>query len=87
MLGSRAQPGAVLRRVRRLCRVVGLPKCRLHDCRHSTDSLLEHLSVPDNLRAVWFGHKIAVNRSTYTHASPSDLAVISTALGEIFKAA
>jgi hypothetical protein len=67
--------------------VVGLPKCRLHDCRHSTDSLLEHLSVPDNLRAVWFGHKIAVNRSTYTHASPSDLAVISTALGEIFKAA
>jgi integrase len=70
----------------RLCSVAGLPKCRLHDCRHSTNSLLEHLGVPDSLRAAWFGHTIAVNRSTYTHASPSDLAVISTALGEIFKA-
>jgi integrase len=70
----------------RLCREAGLPKCRLHDCRHSTNSLLEHLGVPDSLRAAWFGHTIAVNRSTYTHASPFDLAVISTALGEIFKA-
>jgi len=70
----------------RLCAAAGLPKCRLHDCRHSTNSLLEHLGVPDSLRAAWFGHTIAVNRSTYTHASPSDLAVISTALGEIFKA-
>jgi integrase len=70
----------------RLCGVAGLPKCRLHDCRHSTNSLLEHLGVPDSLRSVWFGHTIAVNRSTYTHASPSDLAVISAALGELFKA-
>ena len=29
------------------------------------------------LRAAWFGHAIAVSRSTYTHASPSDLAVVS----------
>jgi len=39
------------------------------------------------LRAAWFGHTIAVNRSTYTHASPSDPAVVSAALGELFKAA
>jgi len=71
----------------RLCGVAGLPKCRLHDCRHSTNSLLEHLGVPDSLRAAWFGHTIAVNRSTYTHASPSDLAVVSAALGGLFKAA
>lgn len=70
----------------RLCAEAGLPKCRLHDCRHSVNSLLEHLGVPDSLRAAWFRHTIAVNRSTYTHASPSDLAVISSALGEIFKA-
>jgi integrase len=70
----------------RLCREAGLPTCQLHDCRHSTNSLLEHLGVPDSLRAAWFGHTIAVNRSTYTHASPSDLVVVSAALGEIFKA-
>jgi len=29
------------------------------------------------LRAALFGHAIGVNRSTYTHASPSDLAVVS----------
>lgn len=71
----------------RLCREAGLPKCRLHDCRHSVNSLLEHLGVSDSLRAAWFGHTIAVNRTVYTHASPSDLAVISTALGELFKVA
>ncbi len=70
----------------RLTTVAGLPKILLHDCRHSVNSLLEHLGVSDSLRAAWFGHTIAVNRSVYTHASAADLAVISTALGSIFKA-
>lgn len=70
----------------RLCREAGLRRIRLHDCRHSTNSLLEHLGVSDSIRAAWFGHTIAVNRSTYTHASSADLAVISGALGGIFTA-
>ena len=68
----------------RLCKAAALPRIRLHDCRHSTNSLLEHLGVSDSIRAVWFGHTIQVNRSTYTHASAADLAVISGALGGIF---
>jgi integrase len=85
-LGEALHPERYSDEFARLCAVACLPKCRLHDCRHSTNSLLEHLGVPDSLRAAWFGHTIAVNRSTYTHASPSDLAVISAALGELFKA-
>ena len=70
----------------RLCAEAGLPKCRLHDCRHSTNSLLEKLGVPDSVRARWFGHTVAVNTGTYTHASAADLGVISDALGELFTA-
>jgi integrase len=71
----------------RLTTLAKLPKIRLHDCRHSVNSLLEHLGVSDSLRAAWFGHTIAVNRSVYTHATAADLEVISAALGSIFKAA
>jgi integrase len=70
----------------RLCALAGLPKCRLHDCRHSTNSLLEKLGVPDSTRARWFGHTVAVNTGTYTHASAADLGQISDALGELFRA-
>ena len=66
-------------------RQAGLPKCRLHDCRHSTNSLLEKLGVPDSVRARWFGHTVAVNTGTYTHVSAADLGVISDALGELFQ--
>lgn len=69
----------------RLCAEAGLPKCRLHDCRHSVNSLLEKLGVPDSVRARWFGHTVAVNTGVYTHASAADLGVISDALGELFK--
>jgi hypothetical protein len=34
------------------------------DCRHSANSLLKKLGVPDSVRANWFGHTIQVNRST-----------------------
>ena len=70
----------------RLCAEAGLPKCRLHDCRHSTNSLLEKLGVPDSVRARWFGHTVAVNTGTYTHASAADLGVISDALAGLFTA-
>jgi integrase len=70
----------------RLCKASSLPRIRLHDCRHSTNSLLEHLGVSDSIRASWFGHTIAVNRDTYTHSRPEDLAVVSGALTGIFTA-
>ena len=72
----------------RLCREAAVPDIRLHDTRASINSLLEKLGVTDSLRAAWLGHTIAVNRSAYLGAPrPEELAVISTALGEIFKAA
>ena len=61
-----------------------MPKCRLHDCRHSVNSLLEKLGVPDSLRAAWLGHNITVNRGTYLHTRPEELTTVSTALGGIF---
>ena len=70
----------------RLCELARLPKCRLHDTRHSVNSLLEKLGVPDSLRAAWLGHTIAVNRGTYLHSRPEELAVISAALGQLFRA-
>jgi hypothetical protein len=52
------------------------------------NGLLEKLRVADSLRAAWFGHSIAVNRTAYLGAPrPEDLAVITTALGEIFRSA
>ena len=85
-LGQPVNPQTYSDAFARLCHAAGLPKIRLHDCRHSANSLLEKLGVPDSVRASWFGHTIQVNRSTYTHASAADLAVISGALGGIFTA-
>ena len=70
----------------RLCRQAGLPKIRLHDARHTVNSLLEKLGVPDSLRAAWLGHTVAVNRGTYLHSRPEELAAVSAALGSLFAA-
>jgi len=48
------------------------------------NSLLEKLGEPGSLRAAWLGHNIAVNRGTYLHARPEELATVSSALGGIF---
>ena len=86
-LGAPVNPQTYSDAFARLCRANGLPKIRLHDCRHSTNSLLEHLGVSDSIRAQWFGHTLAVNRDVYTHSRPEDLAVISGALGGLFSEA
>ena len=85
-LGAPLHPERYSDEFGRLCALAGLPKCRLHDCRHSTNSLLEKLGVPDSVRARWFGHTVAVNTGTYTHASAADLGVISDALAGLFTA-
>jgi integrase len=86
-LGAPVNPQTYPDAFARLCRANGLPKIRLHDCRHSTNSLLEHLGVSPSIRASWFGHTVAVNTGTYTHASAADLAVVSGALGGLFSGA
>jgi integrase len=86
-LGTPVNPQTYSDMFTRLCAAAGLPKIRLHDCRHSTNSLLEHLGVSDSIRASWFGHTVAVNVSTYTHTRPEDLAVISGALSGLFSEA
>lgn len=69
-------------------RIAGdLPRIRLHDTRGSVNEYLEKLGVPETVRATWHGHTIQVNRSSYLGAPrPEELAVISDALGSLFKA-
>lgn len=67
----------------RLCAAAGVPVIRLHDVRHTANSLLAAAGVPDHIRAAWCGHTVAVNVSTYTHARPEDLAVAARALAGI----
>ena len=52
-----------------------MPRIRLHDARHTVNSLMAAAGVPDHIRAAWCGHTVAVNVATYTHARPEDLAV------------
>jgi hypothetical protein len=86
-LGEPMYPERLSDEFGRLAVLAKVPKCRLHDTRGSVNSLLERLGVADSLRAAWLGHTIAINRSAYLGAPrPEELAVISTALGAIFKA-
>ena len=67
----------------RLCRQAGVPVIRLHDVRHTTNSLLAAAGVPDHIRAAWCGHTVAVNVSMYTHARPEDMALAAMVLAGI----
>jgi integrase len=61
----------------------GVPRIRLHDGRHTVNSLLAAAGGPDHIRAAWCGHTVAVNVATYTHARPEDLGRAAEALGKI----
>lgn len=58
----------------RICKAAGLPVIRLHDARHTINSLMAAAGVPPHIRAAWCGHTEEVNEDTYTHARPEDLA-------------
>jgi integrase len=64
----------------------GVRRITLHEARHTANSLMEHAGVPDSIRAAWCGHTVAVNRSTYTHALPEDLAAARDALSRLYGA-
>ena len=74
-LGAPVHPEWLTDEFGRIANRAGLPRIRLHDARHSMNSLLAAAGVPDHMRAAWCGHTVAVNVSTYTHARPEDLAV------------
>jgi integrase len=61
-------------------------RIRLHEGRHTTNSLMAAAGVPDHIRAAWCGHTVAVNVATYTHARPEDLAAARDALAAIYRA-
>ena len=86
-LGQPVHPKAWSHSFGVLCKSAGLPKIRLHDCRHSVNSLLARLGVPVHIRAMWLGHDVKVNEDTYTHGRQEDLAAVSTALTGLFTAA
>lgn len=85
-LGAPVHPEWLTDEFGRIAAAAGLPRIRLHDCRHSMNSLLAAAGVPDHVRAAWCGHTVAVNVSTYTHARPEDLVAASRALAGILGA-
>jgi integrase len=82
-LGAPLHPERYSDEFARLCRAAGVPVIRLHDTRHTANSLLAAAGVPDHIRAAWCGHTVAVNVATYTHARPEDLAVAAKALATL----
>jgi integrase len=67
----------------RLAAEAGVPRIRLHDGRHTVNSLMAAAGVAPHIRASWCGHTEAVNVATYTHARPEDLGVAGAALSKI----
>ena len=72
---------------RRVAARAGVPRIRLHDSRHTTNSLMAAAGGPDHIRAAWCGHTVAVNVATYTHARPEDLVMARDALSKIYNSA
>jgi hypothetical protein len=42
--------------------------------------------VPLHIRALWLGHSPEVNQAVYTHATAADLAMVTSAISEIYSA-
>lgn len=84
-LGSPVHPEWFSDEFHRVRERAGLPRIRLHDQRHTANSLMAAAGVPDHIRAAWCGHAVAVNTGTYTHARPEDMAVALGALSKIEK--
>ena len=85
-LGAAASPEWYTDEFHRLRERAGLRRIRLHDSRHTANSLMAAAGVPPHIRAAWCGHTQAVNEATYTHARPEDLAQAAAALSKINKA-
>lgn len=82
-LGAAVNPEWYSDEFHRLRERAGLPRIRLHDSRHTANSLMAAAGVPDHIRAAWCGHTTVVNVATYTHARPEDYAVALSVLSKI----
>lgn len=86
-LGAEVNPEWYSDEFHRLRNRAGLRRIKLHDSRHTANSLMADAGVPEHIRAAWCGHTVAVNKQTYTHARPESLAAARDALSKINKAA
>ena len=85
-LGAPVHPEWLTDEFHRVAARAGLPRIRLHDGRHTANSLMAAAGIPDHIRAAWCGHTVAVNVAVYTHARPEDLTMARDALAGIFRA-
>ena len=85
-LGAAVHPEFLTDRFHQIAAGAGLPRIRLHDGRHTSNSLMAAAGVPDHIRAAWAGHTVAVNVAVYTHARPEDLVQARDALTAIYGA-
>jgi integrase len=85
-LGKEPSPEWFSDEFHRLAAAAGVPRIRLHDGRHTVNSLMAAAGVPPHIRAAWCGHTEAVNAAVYTHARPEDMAVAAAALSRICNA-
>ena len=83
-LGVPVHPEWITDEFHRVAARAGLPRIRLHDGRHTVNSLMAAAGIPDHIRAAWCGHTVAVNVATYTHARPEDLVQARDALSRIY---
>ncbi len=70
----------------RVSKRAGMRRITLHEARHTANTLMEQAGVPDSIRAAWCGHTIEVNKTTYLHARPEDLAAARDALSHLYGA-
>ncbi len=85
-LGIPLRPDCYSDEFHRVREAAGLPRIRLHDSRHTANSLMAAAGVPPHIRAAWCGHTTTVNETTYTHARPEDLAQAAAVLSKIHNA-
>jgi len=82
--GNPLRPGAYGDEFQRLSALAGLPRIRLHDCRHTAATLLASRGVPATTAARLLGHDPVIFARTYVHPDPEDLRTAVAALGEVF---
>lgn len=85
-LGAAVNPEWVSDEFERVGKRAGVRRITLHEGRHTANTLMEQAGVPDSIRAAWCGHTVEVNRTTYVHANPEDLAAARDALSRLYGA-
>jgi integrase len=83
-LGVPVYPDGFTDEFHRLADLAGCPRIRLHDSRHTANSLMAAAGIPAHIRAAWCGHTTAINVTTYTHVRAEDLTQARDALARIY---